>query len=107
MNLVTYSTGEPNAIGVYACRVDHLHGDGLLSDIFLMRSEGQWWYLGSDQKFRLRVHGWIGPLQRRISERAAAEAAYTTDHHEGGPIGSRDWDLYFAGWMDRANTGAT
>lgn len=68
--LVHYTTqGIPSKVGVYACRVD---GDlpGLKKDIFLMWIEGKWGYLGSDQNYRGKVHGWIGPLERRMKEEA-------------------------------------
>ncbi len=65
--MVTYETGTPTERGVYACRIDHPDMPGVLKDIFLMFIESRWGYLGSDQPFRGAVHGWIGPLQRRMT----------------------------------------
>lgn len=66
--VVTYLTGfDPSfhMVGVYAVRIEN---DVLplpyLRDEFLMWQDGKWWHLGSDQHFRGRVHGWIGPLER-------------------------------------------
>ena len=62
-----YQYGDPTENGVYACRVDHPFMSGLMEDIFLMWYDGQWTYLGSDQRFRGEVW-WIGPLPRKISQ---------------------------------------
>lgn len=61
--LIDYNTGDPSERGIYACRVE---GDyrNLLKDIFLIWLDGKWGYLGSDQNFRAKVYGWIGPLKR-------------------------------------------
>lgn len=66
-HLVKYNTEhDPAHTGVYACRVDDPDGSGLLVDKFLMWFEGRWGYLGSDQRFRGTVFGWVGPLARRL-----------------------------------------
>jgi hypothetical protein len=64
---IQYNTGDPKETGVYAVRAEDVQapGSGLLRDYFLMRHNKQWWYLGSDSKFRSDVLGWIGPLARR------------------------------------------
>ncbi|WOB06516.1 hypothetical protein [Piscinibacter gummiphilus] len=62
-----YDSGKPTKTGVYAVRVDDPMGSGLMKDMFLMWIEGRWGYLGSDQFFRGAVHGWIGPLPRKVS----------------------------------------
>lgn len=68
MAIVEYNcTDEPTETGVYACRVTDPLNPDLLMDVFLMRMEGTWWYLRSDAKFRDTVHGWVGPLRRRLS----------------------------------------
>lgn len=63
MGIVTYNTGEPEEVGVYACRVP-MELPGLHTDIFLFWINGKWGYLGSDQNYRGTVVGWVGPLQR-------------------------------------------
>lgn len=65
---VGYSKGRPTRTGVYACRVDHPVLPGMFHDQFLMWHDSKWWYLGSDQKYRAPVHGWIGPLSRTLPE---------------------------------------
>jgi hypothetical protein len=35
---------------------------GMLEDKFLMWFEGLWGFLGSDQNYRGKAVGWIGPL---------------------------------------------
>lgn len=64
MSLVTYNTGEPEEVGVYACRVPMAESPGLHEDEFLMWFNGSWGYLGSDARYRGTVIGWVGPLQR-------------------------------------------
>jgi len=65
--IIEYATGRlPSRVGVYACRVPDLDAPHLLQDQFLVYMEGEWCYLGSDQRFRGEVKGWIGPLQRRL-----------------------------------------
>lgn len=65
--MVEYTVGsDPMERGVYACRVPHTHNELLLEDKFLMWFDGRWSHLGSDQFYRGKVIGWIGPLQRRI-----------------------------------------
>ena len=64
--MITYEQYEPpEEVGVYACRVPH-ELPGLLSDIFLLWHNNSWSYLGSDQKYRGKVLGWVGPLQRTL-----------------------------------------
>lgn len=67
MELVTYRTGEPEYVGVYACRVPMDGQPGLHEDRFLMWFNGTWGHLGSDQAYRGTVVGWVGPLQRTRS----------------------------------------
>lgn len=55
---------EPTKTGVYACRVDNLDMPGFHKDEFLFYIDGQWSYLGSDQKYRGEVHGFVGPIPR-------------------------------------------
>lgn len=65
--MIKYDTDiEPTKNGVYACRVPCNQVDGLYEDEFLMWFDGRWSYIGSDQRYRGRVAGWIGPLQRRM-----------------------------------------
>lgn len=66
--LVTYNTGTPTKVGVYACRIEDPQFPDLKKDAFLFWSEASWWYPGSDQRFRGKLYGWVGPLQRRITE---------------------------------------
>lgn len=60
------TTDEPTEVGVYACRVPDDMLPALRRDIFLMWFNGRWSHIGSDQRYRGMVIGWIGPLQRRI-----------------------------------------
>lgn len=61
-----YQSGTPDTVGVYACRVPRTDcPPGLYEDVFLMRSEGKWWHLGSDQHYRGEVTSFLGPLARR------------------------------------------
>lgn len=63
--MITYNTeSDPIEVGVYACRVA---GIFLLEDKFLMWFDNRWSYIGSDQRYRGEVVGWIGPLQRKIN----------------------------------------
>lgn len=62
---VKYRAGNPVVTGVYACRVPDDEICGYFDDLFLMWLDGKWGYLGSDQKYRGEVVGWIGPLARR------------------------------------------
>lgn len=55
---------EPTTNGVYACRVDNLDMPGFQKDEFLMLHSGHWTYLGSDQRFRGELYGWVGPIPR-------------------------------------------
>lgn len=65
--VIEYATGRlPSRVGVYACRIPDLDAPHLLRDQFLTYMEGEWWYPGSDQRYRGEVKGWIGPLQRRL-----------------------------------------
>lgn len=66
MSLIKYETETPPSLaGVYACR--NLESNGILyEDLFLLWMSGNWYYLGSDQKFRGKLAGWIGPLQRKM-----------------------------------------
>lgn len=57
---------NPTEVGVYACRIPHATVNGLLEDKFLMWFDGRWSHIGSDQRYRGIVAGWIGSLQRRI-----------------------------------------
>ena len=68
MAIVQYNeTDDPTERGVYACRIPKENLPGLFEDKFLIWHEGQWGYLGSDQKYRGVVAGWVGPLQRSMS----------------------------------------
>lgn len=71
--MLTYQTGTPPAVGVYACRVASLHAPGWMEDKFLMWHDGRWWYLGSDSQFRDEVY-WIGPLQRKLPAKGERDA---------------------------------
>lgn len=65
--MIKYDTViEPIKNGVYACRVPCNKVDGLYEDKFLMWFDGRWSHIGSDQRYRGIVAGWIGPLQRRM-----------------------------------------
>jgi len=67
--MVNYSTGTPTETGVYATRINHTsYGSSFLLDQFLLWYEGRWWYLGSDQRCRYEVRGWVGPLQRKMAD---------------------------------------
>lgn len=66
--MIYYNTlSDPTTTGVYACRVPMDQCPGLYEDKFLMWFEGNWSYLSSDAKYRGEVTGWIGPLQRRMT----------------------------------------
>lgn len=68
MPLIAYNeTDLPTENGVYAFRVPRDNVPGLYEDEFLMWYEWRLGYLGSDQMYRGKVFGWIGPLQRRMS----------------------------------------
>ena len=75
--LVRYNVGSPTETGVYACRVPNqlAYANKVpilgirptdVEDKFLMWHEGKWWYLGSDQRYRGPVLGWVGPLERKV-----------------------------------------
>lgn len=64
--MIAYVTKSlPSQVGVYACRVES-ELVGWYEDEFLIWSEGAWFYKGSDQRFRGRVAGWVGPLKRNV-----------------------------------------
>lgn len=66
--MIRYTTGQdPAEQGVYACRVPMDRTPAMYTDVFLMWFEGRWSHLGSDQRYRGEVAGWIGPLQRRMT----------------------------------------
>ena len=68
--LVKYNKGQPTEQGVYACRVENPDaGFPLLHDRFLIWINGRWSYLGSDQYYRGKVLGWVGPLQRKMEKK--------------------------------------
>lgn len=60
------TTDEPSKPGVYACRIQDRDIPDLFEDIFFTWSSKKWHYPGSDQTFRGKVLGWIGPLDRRL-----------------------------------------
>jgi hypothetical protein len=63
--MLNYETKvDPEKNGVYACRVPSENLPGLCEDKFLMWYQGEWEYLGSDQRYRGKVVGWLGPLPR-------------------------------------------
>lgn len=56
---------QPTEMGVYACRVpSDVLPEPFCSDIFLIWDNGYWYYQFSDQRYRGKVVGWIGPLPR-------------------------------------------
>ena len=80
MNLIYYNTEyDPAERGVYAVRIPLDCMPGLHEDKFLSW-DGDWFYPGSDQRYRGEVTGWIGPLQRRMVDRAAKAASQDTKH---------------------------
>lgn len=65
--MVEYNvTTDPTESGVYACRVPSEKIPGFFTDVFLMWVEGRWHYIGSDQRYRGDVTGWVGPLRRKL-----------------------------------------
>lgn len=65
-DLVMYNVEkDPEKRGVYAVRIPIL-GGAFYEDEFLVWIDGRWSYPGSDQNYRGNVHGWIGPLQRKM-----------------------------------------
>lgn len=67
MPLISYNTdASPTESGVYACRIPSDDMPGFYEDKFLMFFDGKWVYIGSDQKYRGTVSGWVGPLQRKM-----------------------------------------
>lgn len=74
---VSYATGKPVEVGIYACRVPMVGNDGqfivrnckrnpeyLLEDVFLQWDGERWYYCASTERFRREVKFFIGPLQR-------------------------------------------
>lgn len=76
MGIITYSTdGDPVEKGVYACLTPLYSEDGreigsLTEDKFFLWDGKDWFFRFSDQRYRGEVLGWIGPLQRKLRERA-------------------------------------
>lgn len=68
MAFVEYVIGaDPEANGVYACRVPKYGWDApIAEDCFLLWLDNEWVYVGSNQRYRGVVLGWIGPLRRRL-----------------------------------------
>lgn len=84
MTVVPYVIGQdPTETGVYACRVPHGYAKGFHTDVFLMWMDGRWSHVGSDQNYRGDVTGWIGPLQRRMTDRASAQGAAALTNPQG------------------------
>lgn len=54
--------GNPPENGMYVVYVDHRYVCAYPDKKLLMYVNGRWGYLNSDQNFRGKVHGWIGPL---------------------------------------------
>jgi hypothetical protein len=68
MKMIRYNTeNDPDERGIYACRVPADNLPGFHTDKFLMWFKDEWSHIGSDQKYRGEVTGWIGPLQRRMN----------------------------------------
>lgn len=63
--MIEYQKGTPTEMGVYAVRVYDEEIDWIVRDAFLLWYEGSWEYLGSDQRYRGEVLGWLGPLARK------------------------------------------
>lgn len=57
--------GQPDSVGVYACRVPMIEEPSLLEDLFLMWDGKKWFYLMSDQECRREVKKCLGPLARK------------------------------------------
>jgi len=67
--MIRYSRDEPTETGVYACRIKDDDYPHLLKDVFLFWycKNQRWCYLSSDQYYRGKVLGWVGPLQRNFA----------------------------------------
>lgn len=55
-------TGTPTKVGVYVVFADSELGSPFTDRKIMMWHEGRWHYPGSDQRYRCKIHGWIGPL---------------------------------------------
>lgn len=55
-------TGNPTKLGTYLGYVDLPFDSKFMEKKLLFWQNGEWWYFGSDQKFRGHVNCWIGPF---------------------------------------------
>lgn len=53
---------EPAYDGLYICYTDNDALPAFTDRKLLMKYQGEWTYPMSDQKFRGRIYGWVGPL---------------------------------------------
>lgn len=58
------TTDKPRETGVYACAIEESTYPYSKKDLFLIWYKGRWERVKSDQPFRDKVLGWIGPLSR-------------------------------------------
>lgn len=70
------SVGQPLADGQYVCYVDNRLLPAFTERKILMWFKGQWSYPMSDQTYRGRIYGWIGPLPVRKTEAFPAVTEY-------------------------------
>ncbi len=55
-------TGNPTEQGMYIAYTEHRHSQVLIERVLLMYVGYSWSYPSSDQLFRGKIYGWIGPL---------------------------------------------
>lgn len=61
--MIGYTEGdEPIEDGKYLCWVNPDLDIPFAKHIFLMWMDGEWWYTGSDTKYRDVVYGFAGPI---------------------------------------------
>lgn len=63
MRTLKVQTGTPEKTGVYVCYIDPPIKTRLFMEkCLLFYQDGDWFHLGSDQRFRGKVYCWIGHL---------------------------------------------
>lgn len=61
--MIGYTEGDtPVEAGKYVCWVNPDINIPFAKQIFLMWMDGEWWYTGSDVKYRDVVYGFAGPI---------------------------------------------
>jgi hypothetical protein len=89
--------GTPPERGMYVAYVDTPLPDSkfLQKKLLMWMDDDEWWYPGSDQKYRGQIYCWIGPLPTPNKESINASVKYMIGTEEGATK-----TMYLAGPFD-------